>query len=514
MGREIELKLAVPRTKIGKAINLPWLRDLVRGEVTREKLSSVYFDTPKFELRDRGVALRVRHIGKKRVQTIKVENGGSGALGRGEWEEEIAGAAPDLSLAKGTALAPLATKKLRRKLRPVFETVIERTALPVHAGTSEIEIAVDRGYIKAGRRRDPISEIELELKGGDPAELARIAERLMHSLPVAYGARPKPDRGYALVAGKAAGPIPAADAALERDCSTADAFHVIALACLDHALGNERAVGAGDAEGVHQMRVGLRRLRAALSLFKPLIGSAETESIKAELTWLTEQLGPARDLDVLVTEGVDPLRDAAPAAEAGILTEDLRGERDRGLDRAKAAVGSDRYRSLGVKTALWIIDGGWARSRDEMIAALRARPAAEFAAERLGKRLRKILKKAARIESLDPRGRHKLRIAVKTLRYGATFFAGLFDGGGKHRAGVARFGKRLKELQGALGRLNDIVVHQRVAHRVAHEPSPKRADKALAMGFVTGHEQTEIAPCLIAVAKSAKQLAKIAPFWK
>ena len=101
--------------------------------------------------------------------------------------------------AKDTALEPLATKRLQGKLRPVFETDVERTTLPVCAGESTIEIALDRGRIKAGQQREPISEVEIELKHGDPSELTRIAERLAASLPVAYHPRPKQDRGYALL---------------------------------------------------------------------------------------------------------------------------------------------------------------------------------------------------------------------------------------------------------------------------------------------------------------------------
>ena len=85
MGQEIELKLEGPRGAIGKATKLPWLRELARAPAKRGKLVSVYFDTPKLKLRNHGVALRVRHIGKKRVQTIKVvQKGGRGPLGRAE----------------------------------------------------------------------------------------------------------------------------------------------------------------------------------------------------------------------------------------------------------------------------------------------------------------------------------------------------------------------------------------------------------------------------------------------
>lgn len=186
MAQEIELKLEIPASAARKAASLPWLQELARGAVKRETLTSVYFDTGKLKLRNHGVALRVRHIGKKRLQTIKViQKGGRGALGRDEWEKEIAGSKPDLKLAKGTALAPLVTKKLHRKLRPIFETVVERVTLPVHSGESDIEIAVDHGYIGAGRAREPISEIEFELKRGSPGDLMHIADRVARALPAA-----------------------------------------------------------------------------------------------------------------------------------------------------------------------------------------------------------------------------------------------------------------------------------------------------------------------------------------
>ena len=74
-----------------------------------------------------------------------------------------------------------------------------------------------------------------------------------------------------------------------------------------HFAANQNAVASSDPEGVHQMRVGLRRFRAALSLFGEFIGQPDAKHIKSELKWLTEQLGAARDLDVLLKEGVKRL---------------------------------------------------------------------------------------------------------------------------------------------------------------------------------------------------------------
>src|SRR6185312_13035941 len=125
MTGEIELKLGAAASAADKVARLPWLREL-SGRVERRRLQSVYFDTRKLELHERGVTLRVRHADRQRLQTIKtMANGTGGSFERGEWEHELSSDAPDLRLAKRTPISPLARKKkLRRKLEPIFETVV------------------------------------------------------------------------------------------------------------------------------------------------------------------------------------------------------------------------------------------------------------------------------------------------------------------------------------------------------------------------------------------------------
>jgi inorganic triphosphatase YgiF len=469
VGREVELKLEVPVSAIGDALRLPWLSECSAGSPKFEKLVTVYFDTAKFRLRDHSLALRIRHVGKHRLQTIKTDRKGArGAFGRDEWEAEIDSDTPNLKLAKGTVLEPLATKKLQRKLKPIFETVVERTTFPIHVGDVDFELAVDHGFIEAQGRREPISEIEIESKSGDSGGISAIAERLAESIPVTYAAQSKAERGYTLSDDQAHKPVCAAGIELDPEASTADAFQTIALSCLDHATANARAVRGGDTEGIHQMRVGLRQLRAAMSVFKELLSGRETKEIKIELKWLTEELGPARDFDVLIEGQVRPMRRSGSiTAELGVLEDDLEAKRSAGLEKAKSALDSERYRELGLRTALWLSNGEWLNVRDPLSVGRRERAATDFAAEHMAKRTKKIWKKLEDIEALDAQQRHKLRIAVKKLRYASEFFAGLFDSG-KQAVQRKRFGKILKDLQGSLGTLNDIEVHKRLAVTIGH----------------------------------------------
>jgi inorganic triphosphatase YgiF len=348
MAHEIELKLDAPAKAAARLPKTPWLERLAGAPARRQRLVSVDFDTPAFRLRKAGLSLRVRHQGDKTLQTVKRDpKGGCGALTREEWECEIAGDEPDLDLAAHTALAQFNLKKLGRKLRPVFETDVERVAILLEHRDNELELAIDRGEVRAGDRREPLSEVELEVKDGETIEAVKLARRIAAETAASYGTRSKAERGYALSAGEQHVPVFGGEILLRPTMTAGQALQAIGVSCLHHFAANHDALAHGDPEGVHQMRIGLRRFRAALSLFKELIHQPDAEHIKSELKWLTEQLGAARDFDVLLKEGVKRLRRQEPeAGEVAALENDLEHRRRAAFARAKAAVEGDRYRKL------------------------------------------------------------------------------------------------------------------------------------------------------------------------
>lgn len=511
MGKEVELKLEVPPRAIGR---LKRLRTLHRhGRAQEKDLVSVYFDTAKHKLRKHGMSLRVRHIGDKRVQTVKA-NGQSaaGLFSRNEWEKRIDRDTPDLRAARGTALGGLMSKKLARTLKPVFETQVHRTVLPLNGGASRIELTLDRGQVRLGRKSAPISEVELELKRGRPADLFAVARKLAEKVPARFAVRSKADRGYALVGGEAAAAVRAPEIKLDPGLPTGAAFHAIAIGCLHHLAANEPAVRALDAEGVHQMRVGLRRLRAAIAVFSDLLDDDETAHIKSGLKWLGGELGPARDLDVYVTGNIKPLQRTLPG-KRGLegLQGDLDARRSDAFARARKAVELARYRALVLDTLGWIEGGEWTTTDDELIKARRRRNAADFAREELARRLRKVTRKAKRLGKLDARRRHKLRIGIKKLRYAGEFFAALFTGR-KAQKRLRRFERELERLQDGLGALNDIAVHQNLAGKYVGRRG-RRRQRAFAIGVVSGREQSWIDPLRAAAKKAADRFAQVRPFW-
>jgi triphosphatase len=239
-----------------------------------------------------------------------------------------------------------------------------------------------------------------------------------------------------------------------------------------------------------------------------LLGDKQTERIKSELKWLTGELAPARDLDVYVRSKIKPLRGAAPRGMKE-LTAALTARRHAAFDRAKAAVASPRYRFLLLDTLQWLENGDWAqRSRRKG-----QRPIDRYAADILARRTKKAMEKAKKLRELDARQRHKLRIAIKKLRYAADFFGRLFPGH-KTKKRLSAFQTRLKDLQDHLGALNDIQVHQKFVPKLASGmPRAKGRQRAFAAGVVSGHEQSEIEPLLNSAAKDAGKFAEIPPFW-
>ena len=163
---EIELKLELQKSDMRALADSATLRRSAARAKT-EELVSTYFDTTKLKLRQHSVSLRIRCIGDRHTQTIKRDSVDGGAtLNRDEWECEVEEGTPDFDAARGTALEPLLTRKTRRSLKPIFETVVRRTAHAITLDGTEIELSLDKGSVDDGSKSSAFCEAELELLRG------------------------------------------------------------------------------------------------------------------------------------------------------------------------------------------------------------------------------------------------------------------------------------------------------------------------------------------------------------
>jgi triphosphatase len=512
--KEIEIKLQLPSANSARLRGVPLLRK-ADGSKQSEQQTSVYFDTKRLKLKRHGLTLRVRHVGDRYIQTIKSDD--ASLFERGECEREIEGDRPDLRQADTSALKPLRIKKLRKRLRPVFETRVRRTTYPLTRGDSDIALTIDRGEIGAGERTLPLCEAELELKRGNRASLFGLARELARATSAELAVKSKPQRGYELLAGNAAAAARGQGVEIAADMPAKAAFQSIASACLKQIVANKPAVLARDSEGIHQMRIGLRRLRAAMSLFSDMAADAKAGPIKAELKWLTAELGSAREFDVFLNKVVAPLQKRhARLAGMRSLSRDLANRREAAVARASEAIASKRFRDLTLDVAAWLETGGWAKARSKRSRERGEAPIEIAARAQLSRRWKKIRKRGRQLAELAPQARHKLRIQAKKLRYATEFYKAVFTGKKTEKRRDA-FLAALKEMQDRFGELNDIVVHEKLATGIARtmaDRPPRPVRRAFAAGLLTGHEEARFKPVLTAAEHAFLAFEKLRPYWR
>ena len=230
-----------------------------------------------------------------------------------------------------------------------------------------------------------------------------------------------------------------------------EALKAIVASCLDHYRANEAPLLAGgDKETLHQARVALRRMRSALSLIVPMLPrNKQLEKQRKELERLTRKFGAVRELDVLVERSGPSLRDALLAHREQAYARLARRLRRRKTQRLLSELSE------------------WSRQPSSGEARL-------WASELLDERLARVRKRGKKFGALSARKRHRLRIEVKKLRYGAEFFASLFTEK-KAQSRCASFVETLSSLQDLLGELNDLDTGSQVleSYGLAAEPVEK-----------------------------------------
>lgn len=453
--REIELKLECEPAALDRLRRSRVLSHLTKCKASAKDLRSIYFDTEDFILMENGLALRVREVGATRIQTLKTRTQGKGpASDRGEWEVVLGPESdgPDLNRLPANLRDRIRKLAGTAQISPRLVSDIHRIARRLRTESGgEVEFAIDSGTIRANGRTLPINELELELKSGAPADLYRLALLLADVASLRVGMRSKAERGRALATGEAPLPIYAEAVAVPQDATVEEAYALILRHCLAHLLSNEAAAFEGaSSEGLHQMRVALRRLRSAFLVFGGLIRNAEVDDMAREARWLTQTIGRARDCDVFFSDILAPSlaedpRDIGQIALSAVA-EKAQGE---AWDAARAAIRSPRMTRFVLRLALYLDERGWQSVEGRDAQALRA-PIKNFATHALDKRLKKVMKLGRAIEKLDIDGRHELRKRLKKLRYTLNFFAALFP-----PAATTPYLQRLTKLQDVFGALND-----------------------------------------------------------
>jgi inorganic triphosphatase YgiF len=509
-GKELELKLELTPEELQRIGAHPALEDLTVGKPVTRILRSIYFDTPDHRLRAHGISLRVRAIGDQWVQTVKGGMGGKGGVKNGvsnpdELEAVVTKPEPDLAAIDDLKVRRTIERVARRSaLEPQFETIVTRTTRQLHSEKGELELALDEGVVRAGGAENRLCEAELELKAGSPECLLETATALFSSEPIRLADSTKADRGYELVLGRSdrsLAPLKAHNPVLTGAETCGEALVAFVASAAEQIVANRAAVlETDDPEAVHQLRVGLRRLRSALRAFRPIEACAATRELAQHARALGQGIGDLRNADIFIEEIHTPVA-ATCAGVSGFaeLREALVAHRAAMRVKARAALGSEQWSKLQLYLALW---PQTVKDNPALAAPVRA-----FADEALTRSWKKIARRGARLEALSLEERHEMRKALKGFRYAVEFFGSLYDD-----RKVDRFVKDLKRLQDVFGYINDVATAQALNaisdERCTASPAAQRA-----AGYVLGWHQVTAEHAWAGVADVWDRLAHRPRFW-
>ena len=506
---EIEFKFSIPSDRLA-AVEAA----VRRGTVTRTRLQARYFDTPDRALATHGVVLRLRKEGRRWVQTVKAP--GDGPLQREEHEVDLGPARagvvpqPDVQRHAGTPAGERLAALLAGAQGPLAETYgtdIWRLTRDVRvAGGTLVELALDLGKVVAHAGtpqacESAVCELELELKRGPVAGLVALAQRWAGQHGLWFSTVSKAGRGERLLAG--VGTVPAVKAEAPR-LGAPDASldgralqRAIVANCLAQILPNASEIAGGSQsdgdseEQVHQLRIGIRRLRTALRELAELDPSAfDSAAWEPPLVDGFRALGALRDR-AQVLERMSPVLREAGAPPIALPPEEA------SVRPAGSVVRDPAFQAVLVA----LIGFTAAEMPVGETTALDAKAARRLLRQRLQRLHAKTLRDGQRFESLPTERQHQVRKRLKRLRYLAEFVAPLFDA---DRA--ARYLARLRPAQDALGDFND----EAVAHALYREATAHDAGAWFAVGWFAARHPAGARACR----KALKKIGAAPRFWR
>jgi triphosphatase len=504
---EIELKLLAPQGSLEKLRELPVIVQHARNRGAFHRLETVYYDTPERLLFQHGMSLRVRRSGKHFIQTLKLLPNSGQPLTRRQWEMPVDGATPDLARLPADEVGDPVTTLTNDALVPVFATKVRRHARQLDLPDASVEIAFDEGTIEAGTRQEVLSEIELELKSGNAGVLFDLGTQLLDAAPLQLGTRSKAERGFALAFDVVQ---PAAKAELfgiSAEHVVDDVIALLVASCWHHLLKNHAVAEKGtDPEGVHQMRVALRRLRTICALFRRDIPSPAFQAVNSEARWLMQQLGPAREWDVFADTTVTRLVAAAPDVDLGDLREAVERQRKSSYGALQTVLADPRCSRFLLSLGHLVERRGWRNEIDSEALAVLSQPMPTLADKILTRLHRKALKRGAHFRQLNIGAQHDLRIDLKKLRYAAEFFLPLYA----THAPAKRYVRRLTRLQASLGRARDIASTRILLDAIRQDDQPALH---LAIGAVAGWQARDQMAVAKTLGKRWRRFKATPTFW-
>ncbi len=484
----MDLELRLDPDDAARFPRLKLLARATRGRAQQQRI--VWHDSPDGALTVRGLAL-ARERGVWRLE--RLFPGGSDIWAPG---------APPPVLAQAAELAELGAD-LPEPLTPAVAFAGRRHAYALETNRGAVTLNLTRGALRTITTEHPAARVHLS--GGAPAVLhlaLALAGEVRTEVPAATLA------GEALAIARATVPAPRrlGAAVLPEGLGVAEAFAFV-LAHLTDVVLHYAPAAADDVSGpepVHQMRVALRRLRSAVTVFRRVLDCAELQAATDGLKALSARLGPTREWDVFLGETI-PMVSAVFGGEPRLARLIATAERRRRECHAtlRDFLRSAEFRQLGIALACLAGDGSWYPTLPEGAAQPVSLP--DFAADVLQRRLRK-LRRTEDLAGLASAELHALRLKAKRLRYAAEIFAPLYPG-----KAPRRFIRRLTAVQDGLGKLNDRATAEKLLAELGAMGGRHAYAAGLVLGFAAAGTATDVLP---GVMQRWEKFQRTALFWE
>ncbi len=495
-----------------------------RGIVRR--LDTIHYDTADRALLNGALSLRVRRHGRRFIQGLRRlgadgQHDACAASGGDIWEAAVLGPAPDLSAFAAAAAEPLLVPLLAplvaslvdvlaaAPLTALFETRLRRVTHRLALPGAVIDAVFDEGVIATATQTRPLAEIRLVLHAGDPGMLHEFALRLLELAPLRLSSLSTARRGHALAAGTGLRAEKAAPSGLLRECVVDDVVGCVLAGCQAHLQVNQPAAEEGEGpEGVHQVRVALRRMRTALSLLCREIPSVTMRELRDEAKWAASQLAAARSWDVFLATTLErPSRLQDVGIDFHALRQAAEPSRAAGYATMRETLGSARFARFQLSLGQWIARRGWRNEVDRDGLAVLSEPAPAFAVRVLARLHRRALRQGAHFGRLSMSERHQLRITLKKLRYASEFFLPLCA----EPERAPRFLRRLSGLQEALGLDHDAATTRPLLHEVGEASRSPGVHQAI--GVVIGWQARDGLASGETLSERWRRFKAMPPFW-
>ncbi len=462
-----------------------------------QNVLSTYYDTPDGHLWRRGFTLRLRKKRDAHELTLKQE-GGNG-LKRGEWTSVVTKPEVDIRLLPQDAPRAEIGVIFPEEVEPRFCSDIERTKTIFKTGDAVLEVSLDMGRIVAVERQMPVAELEFELLSGSVADMLTGVRSIMQNNDLSISTQSKASRGMDLLKNAPPPAVRATKPDLDASDTIEEAIAKVIAVTAMQTMGNlAAAVDARDPEGVHQLRVSLRRLRSALLVFRDQLGSWAGD-LNTEARRALRQLGPVRDFDVFLSETLPPVVAGNPDEPGLACLGETAVKRQEEAYRDVRKLLADRRFNGFLLDLLTVAEGGGlvVEGADQSLIPTARRT--------LAKQHKRVMKAGETFDLLTEAQRHEVRIALKKLRYACDYFQIVFP-----RQLTRPYLKRLVALQDYLGRLNDMTV----AGQITRELAAGDANAALGAALVKGWYNHHLLTAEPHMRRAWRKFAGAEPFWR